>query len=86
MAELSAVSMAIKLNVIAYSIDVNDVTCMDITGANSRPDAMAHVIILGYILKGLADNVLGDGSDATISIIHVGEVMMRFFGTPLTLL
>jgi len=31
---------------------------------------MAHVIILGYILKGLSDNVLGDGSDATIGIIH----------------
>ena len=31
---------------------------------------MAHVIILGYILTGLADNVLGDGSDATVGVIH----------------
>jgi hypothetical protein len=68
-AELLAVVYRHRLNVIAYSIDVNDVA-RHIPGADSKPDAMAHVIILGYILKGIADNVLGEGSGATLGIVH----------------
>jgi hypothetical protein len=58
-----------RLNVAAYSIGIEDVSD-HMPGANADPVAMAHVVLLHYILGIVAKEILAINGDACIDIVH----------------
>jgi hypothetical protein len=67
--ELLSILKRHRLNAVAYSIDIKDVS-EHIPGASSDPVAMAHVILLHYILGTVSKEILVLNGDACIGIIH----------------